>query len=282
MQVTSDQKSFFEKNGYLIIDNFYSKTELNDFTLAYADIIRSTVERIYSETAKRITVPQELGAIFDQTLFEIESVDHKYVAQIYDTTAQIPEFLRIISKKETSDVINGLLEKESSNPLYTYTCRCRIDMPSDTRRTYGWHQEVFYTIPKSNFLQTWAPLIRNTTIQNGTIEVCPGSQKEGIADQSWNEIPGRATQIIVEDRLVEKYPQISCEMQLGQLLIFSSRLFHRSGQNSSKETRFSLVGMYHDISNPTFYAPEIAFKHGVSPREFYEEVFTAQKLTKSV
>ena len=32
--------------------------------------------------------------------------------------------------------------------LYGHTNRCRIDPPEDERRTYDWHQETFYTIPK--------------------------------------------------------------------------------------------------------------------------------------
>ena len=48
-------------------------------------------------------------------------------------------------------------------------------------------------------------MMRDTTVANGTIEVKVGSHKEGIAKQSWNEVEGRALQIIVDPSITEKY-----------------------------------------------------------------------------
>ena len=40
-----------------------------------------------------------------------------------------------------------------------------------------------YTIPKSNYIQTWSPLIYPSTTENGTIEICPKSHLEGIPNR---------------------------------------------------------------------------------------------------
>ena len=134
--------------------------------------------------------------------------------------------------------------------------------------------EVFYTIPYGSYIQTWAPLIFDTTIQNGTIEIASGSHQEGIADQSWNEVEGGATQIIIEKSVVDKYPNGPVEMQVGELLLFSGYLFHRSGNNVSNQVRYSLVGMFHDINNIPFIAPKLSYEfRGTSPKEFYDQTF---------
>ena len=65
----------------------------------------------------------------------------------------------------------------------------------------GWHQEIFFTFPDTKFLQTWAPIMRDATLENGTIEICVGSIKEGIAKQTWNDTDGRATQILVDEKI---------------------------------------------------------------------------------
>ena len=144
----------------------------------------------------------------------------------------------------------------------------------DDRRTYGWHQEVFYTIPKSSFIQTWAPLVSDTTQNNGTIEILPKSHNESIANQSWNEIPGRATQILITDEVAMKYQPTIIEMKLGEMLFFSGKLAHRSGTNSSTQVRYSLVGMYHDVSSKSFVAPKIAFEfRQQTPFDYFNEVF---------
>lgn len=147
-----------------------------------------------------------------------------------------------------------------------------IDPPGDQRRTYGWHQEVFYTIPRSRFIQTWAPLVRDTTVANGTIEVCVGSHMAGIPPQTWSEAPDHVAQIIVEPEVVARYARRVIEMQLGQLLLFSGRLFHRSGVNTSGEHRYSLVGMYHDVNADGFRPPHLRFEYQDEPRAYFAEM----------
>ena len=125
--------------------------------------------------------------IFDKAMEQLEAIDDFYISSIYDTNFQFPSFLKIISEKNLTNIVRKLIGNKFT-PLYGNTDRCRIDPPQYERRTYGWHQEVFYTIPRGRYIQSWAPLIRDTTIENGTIKVPVGSHKEGVANQTWNEI----------------------------------------------------------------------------------------------
>jgi ectoine hydroxylase-related dioxygenase (phytanoyl-CoA dioxygenase family) len=67
-------------------------------------------------------------------------------------------------------------------------------------------------------------MIRNTTKDNGTIWVAKQSHKEGIAKQNWIEINGRATQIIVDPFIIDKYEEIQLEMEVGDVLFFDGKL----------------------------------------------------------
>ena len=49
-----------------------------------------------------------------------------------------------------------------------------------------------------------------------------------------------------KDKIMSRYDKVSVEMNLGELLLFSGYLAHRSGKNLSNKHRYSLVGMYHD------------------------------------
>lgn len=104
-------------------------------------------------------------------VLKLEEVNHEYVAAIYNTIFQSPIFFRICGNKDTEKYIKYLLGVSKNHPLYGFTNRCMIDPPKENRRTYGWHQEVFYIIPKGSYIQTWAPLVFDTTYENGTIEV---------------------------------------------------------------------------------------------------------------
>ena len=216
----------------------------------------------------------KIDQLFHQALEDLENVNHSFVAAIYDTIFHCPSFLSIVTEKKLVNTVRHLIGS-SKAPLYGHTNRCRIDPPKDKRRTYGWHQEVFYTIPRGRYIQSWAPLISSTTIENGTIEIAVGSHKEGIAKQTWNDIEGRATQIIVEQNIIDKYEQVSVEMELGELLLFSGNLSHRSGSNNSKYHRYSLVGMYHDVSKEDFLPPKLNFDfRGETPREYFKSIMS--------
>ena len=192
---SESEKSFFDVNGFVIFKNAFTKSCLEDFRTEVGEIIkahlaRANISTIYGE-----------DEIFDLAMNDLENKGHKYIASIYDTIFQCPSFFRIISEKSLTDSVRLLFDNHNV-PLYGYTNRCRIDPPRDESRTYGWHQEVFYTVPRGNYLQTWAPLLRNSTVKNGTIQVAVGSHKEGIAKQTWNEVDGRATQILVDWKLL--------------------------------------------------------------------------------
>jgi hypothetical protein len=63
-------------------------------------------------------------------------------------------------------------------------------------------------------------------------------------------------------------------MNLGEMMFFSGKLAHRSGTNSSSRVRYSLVGMYHDVSSKSFIAPKIAIEYRQqTPHEYFNEVF---------
>lgn len=230
--------SDFHLDGYVIFDDFFSPAELTDF---------------------------------EWCLSQMPETDD--LAAKYDALSYTPAFLRLASSRKTSMMANVFLGRNPFEPLYCFSNRCLIQMPGDDSRTYGWHQEAFYSIPNSRFVQTWAPLVSDTTRENGTIEVCVGSHKGGIVKQYWTEQEGRATQIIVDDELVANYEQRVMEMKLGQMMFFDSRLIHRSGKNTSGKPRYSLVGMYHAIT-PEFKAPKPRFEYrGSTPRDWYNQRF---------
>ena len=274
MLLNSNQVKFFNNNGYLILDNFFTDKELDDFTNAFRHLIQFALKKA-SQIHLEIKLEDYVGKEFDEGMMKLEEIDHTFVSDIYDTIYQVPEFLRIVAKSETTQCINQLMNKTDDNPLYTYTSRCRIDPPDDERRTTKWHQEVFYTIPKNEFLQTWAPIILDTNSENGSIEFCPGSNKNGIAKQSFNDAKGVATPFVVNNEIVQNYKTKQVDMKLGQIMIFSSRLIHCSGQNKSKNIRYSLVGMYHVIDTEHFTPTSLNFQFKeISPEQYYREEFS--------
>lgn len=90
---------------------------------------------------------------------------------------------------------------------------------------------------------------------------------------------GKATQIIGDEKIVNKYPRKVIDMKVGEILFFSGFLAHRSGNNISNHVRYSLVGMYHYVRHNPFIAPKIGFSYRKSSeKEYFDEVFWGGRL----
>jgi phytanoyl-CoA hydroxylase len=277
MKSLTKKQLTFKKDGYLIERNIFDFEEMEDLFMTFYSIcfncaLRNQIKNNY-QPISTVSFPENLKDL-DLLLLDIVNEKKGLLGEVYDTFSYSMSFLRFITSKKTENLIRELLGTNQKDALYGFSNRMRIDPPGDERRTYGWHQEVFYNIPYSNFIQTWSPIMRNTTSQNGTLEVKKGSHKEGIAKQSWNEVEGRVTQIIVDTKITDKYETTVLEMNLGDLLIFDSHLIHKSGHNSTKdETRFSLVGTWNDVTCKDFRAPLPSFKNrSISYEEYFKKI----------
>jgi ectoine hydroxylase-related dioxygenase (phytanoyl-CoA dioxygenase family) len=260
-------KRYYDENGIVIVADLLKASDLAEVKQDIGNLIRW-----YQVKAG---IPQTYGEdTFHAGLQALEDVDHEYVGAIYDTIYQTPSFMRLISNPLLERHVKLLLGLGGEHPLYGFTNRCLFAPPGDERRTYGWHQEVFHTVPYSRYIQTWGPLVLDSVVANGTIEVCLGSHKEEIAKQVWTEPPGRNTQVLVDDAVSQKYRQVAVEMVVGEIALFSGFLIHRSGVNTSGLTRYSLVGMFHDVSHKGFMTPKIGFTYRhKTPRAYYDQVF---------
>jgi hypothetical protein len=273
-----DLKSF-NNNGFLIKENLIKDKYHSELFYLFYDLAVSIIKRNKIDLEYQVKNVEDIDCnkdikILDKILLDILKIDNKLIGELYDTVSYSSSFLKLVSDSDIEEYVRSLLELSKRNTIYSWTHRVRIDAPKDERRTYGWHQEIFYTIPETKFIQTWCPLIRDTTIENGTIEVCEGSHKEGIAKQTWNEIEGRATQIIVNEEVVAKYKQKKIPMKKGEILFFDPHMFHRSGHNSTKdEVRFSLVGMWNDTTFLKFRAPRPEFKSRTfSAKDYFNQL----------
>ena len=273
-----NRKEFFAENGYYVEKNMFPKKVFDEIFILFFDVFMSLskkhnvpLSRSYI-SSRNITRQNDLKEL-DFLILDCFKFNKDIIGEAYDIVSYSSTFLRFISNEKIEIITKELLEIDKSTTLYGWTNRVRIDPPADERRTYGWHQEVFYSIPESKYLQTWAPMIRNTTKDNGTIWIAKQSHKEGIAKQSWNELEGRATQIIIEPDIVDKYEQIQLEMKIGDVLFFDGKLAHRSGHNiTNDEIRFSLVGMWHDIWSKNFRGPKPNFSQRTTfdNKEYWE------------
>src|SRR5690606_33220613 len=122
----------------------------------------------------------EEGNELDQGIIALDRINPEYVSFIQRTIARSAEFLRFCANPRVTQIVKTLLGMPQELPLYLTSNGVVFTNPNDeSRKTTNfeidWHLDTFFTIPKSRFIQLWAPLYHDATEEIGTLIVCPGS-----------------------------------------------------------------------------------------------------------
>ncbi len=116
---------------------------------------------------------------------------------------------------------------------------------------WTWHQDYGYWY---NF-GLLRPLLTSVTIavdkatqENGCLQVLKGSQKIGRIDHSLKGDQAGADMERV-NIAKEHFPLVYCEMEPGDVMFFDCNILHRSDQNKSDNSRWSLICCYNAARN---------------------------------
>ena len=242
----------FKEKGYIVLKNIFDKKIIKEFCKSLAYLINASNVRgikIKNIKLKKFEILKKEVLL---NLLKLEKKDHNHIKIIYDTLRDLNITDKIFNNYKITKVIYNLLGLSEDIPIYVKQKACRIDMPKNTDFSLDWHQESPYTIKDSSLIQIWAPAIMAIKKQNGAIKVLPKSHKEGHLKTKdlFPEI-GHA-QYIPSKKVIKKYKTKDIEMEVGDVLLFSKFLIHKSGNNISRFPRLTLIAHYHDPIKKSF------------------------------
>ena len=158
----------------------------------------------------------------------------------------------------TSELIakySAYLLDTKNNELCITEGMIRMDAPGDKRNIAGWHQEISYL--RNNGIVIWIPL-SDITPDLGSLQVCPKSHNEGELKVVQNKNLSNDVSTVSVDEIkpeyIAKYPKMDIEKKKGDVLFFNTKLFHRSGVNTSDRIRFSCQ-IRHAINTAEDFVP---------------------------
>lgn len=142
-------------------------------------------------------------------------------------------------------------------PSSAYFNNIRCDLPVKEQNIFQAHQDYIYNFGSYYSLTVWISL-QDTTRKEGALRVIPGSHKRGI-------LPHTEGLVNIDEYNQEDF--ISCEVELGEALVFNQLLIHSSGINASKDTlRFSLQIRYNDLSAYEYLDRQLYFNYDYDSR----------------
>lgn len=248
MDINSIEKAYLN-NGYVIIKDFFPNKVLDNFKKSLLGHIKNQLDKHGLSTIKD---PLNDGLI---QLNKIRADKTKFdsVQVIYNTVRKLPELFELITNQDLIKVVKKLSGLENINPSispYIWEAFCRIDPPQDKTFDLKWHQESYFTLPNSNCVQLWAPVINNVNPKDtGTMTAIEkshlnGELKHSIVRHNDNYI----SESITDDKIGNLHKdQKLFSLNVGDILLFHENLIHKTITNLGNKVRYTLIANY---SNP--------------------------------
>lgn len=257
-----------EEKGFCKIPNFFSyKEDIQPIKFAINKITSLLVEKYLGK--KTIDNSDE---DFVESYLELIAHNRSIGGIVYDAVKQIPEFASLVSSKKCAELF-----KELRNTKLAGLCRggdgIRIDNPKEEKFKSPWHQEYPVQYGSINGLVYWSPLLE-IDMDIGPLHILSGSHKEGLLKVCYPDEKNRTPyglRIVNEDELENKYECMKVLCSPGDLLIMDFLTVHKSGNNVSNRSRWSMQYRYFDFLNDE--ARKIDWANNVSQGNSIEKLY---------
>ena len=211
----SQFKDTYQKNGYCVIPDALSESELSE--------LRTVVDILLQET------PQDGGGKFhDIGLGEAR----RFLRHRHDDFPKLKNFL-------FSENMYALVSTFIGSRCYLFNEQFVVK-GAQTGAGFAWHQDSAYVgFPHKPYLTAWIAL-DDTVIDNGCLYVLPKALGQGtiIEPHHWDTCGKELVGYHGDD------PGIGIECRSGTIVAFSSLLLHRSGPNITQQRRRAYICQY--------------------------------------
>jgi hypothetical protein len=245
-----DQIAEFERNGVLIIRNFYDECDVGAVQRGIHDVIGQVMLKHGIADLRGAYDPLQ----FDRGYLDLIKVNRSWGGEVYDAVKQIPAFIRLVAHDRHESLFSEL-RKGSIPGIAAGGYGIRIDCPFEDKYRTLWHQEYPAQLRSVDGLVFWSPLV-DVTEKCGPVTFCPGSQRLGPlpvcnADPDGAGRSGAyALMLKDQERILEKYSKVSPLTSPGDLVIIDFLVLHCSGYNKSERARWSMQFRYFNFANP--------------------------------
>lgn len=141
-------------------------------------------------------------------------------------------------------------EKILQGEVYHYHSKMIMKEPK-VGGAWTWHQDYGYWYQNGVLFPLLTSVfiaVDRATIENGCLQVIPGSHNMGRVDHAISGEQAGANLERVEE-LLKRTDRVHCEMEPGDALFFHCNLLHRSDRNTSDNPRWSMICCYNAARN---------------------------------
>ena len=229
-----EQKTYFEEEGYLVVENLLSPQELAE---CQAEILR------LHKLAAELEAKGENGHFQREPYAKNGSQalvqdDQLPVLRKAENTRQYSEVFRRLSvHPKLIPVVQNLIGQDLL--LFRSTLMFK---PAFHGSAHGIHQDSAYWPMEPPMLVTVSIALNDATPENGCFKVIPQSHKWGL--QSWGHIARKQDESLTDHKDRDFSEQTDVPLSAGSALFFHSLMAHGSGPNRSPNPRNTALYAY--------------------------------------
>ncbi len=234
--LTSEQLADFQRHGYLVLPQFA--------TAEYCAQVLSFAKEQLNQNVAPLELEMETG--YPGAPQTIHDQGAETVRRLLHVSLRTPMIANWATSASLAGRLKQLLGKNVILSQVHHNC-IMTKQPRFSSVT-GWHRDSrYWHFQRPELISAWLAL-RDETVENGCLLVIPGSHHVQLDPDALDTAQFLKTDHPANQALLAQ--AIAVPLKAGDVLLFSSNLFHAAGKNQTTQTKFSMVFTYRAADNP--------------------------------
>ena len=237
MQLSTEQLTQFQKNGFIILRNVLDIARCEAMLKVAKEHLEEKIEPIETEVGYDSRDKEYRTSVTDYTSNINNDEDYIIVRRLRQVYDRSPLFKAWMEDVELRPVLKQVLDDEVVL-ITAHHNSIMTKMPYYSRST-RWHQDGrYWQYSDNNLVSVWLALDSETS-KNGVLEFIPSSHKMEFIPEQFDEKEYFSEDYHANKKILAQ--KVSTGLQKGDVVIFHSLLLHRANKNSTDTPKISFV-----------------------------------------
>jgi ectoine hydroxylase-related dioxygenase (phytanoyl-CoA dioxygenase family) len=236
----------YERHGAVVVRDVVDRSLLESFNATLRRLMRARLNGLGRATSES----DDLDALYAQLV----AVHPRGVAELFTLVRHLIEHARLIFAPGVMELVQALLA-DTIVQAVPEACGIRIDSDTSTR-DFSWHHDYSYLAMSQRLITGWMPMMPMTremgwmrAVLGTHTSIAPVAFREEFA-RAGNFRGNLAYELRVDAQELEKTAVDLDDVQPGDIVFLHTLLLHRSGVNTSKRARWTVLPRYGDALDP--------------------------------
>ncbi len=255
--LSTQQLEQYRHDGYVLLKNALDTNLLADIYREARSVFATQIKHVLGQS-----VDIDDRDAFENAMFAFFDKDFNAFVSTGKTVQHTIGLHRLGVSDDVLNLVKELgltVPSIAVRPAMQFNSRF-LSKDGSTHWKLGAHQDWRTGQGSLDSLVAWFPLVPADEAL-GALQVIPGSHTAGLMAANTTGYAGSITDALREEDYIQT------EYEVGDLLLFSAFLVHRSGNNVTRNIRWSVQLRYNNLAEPTFIERGYPMPYIYKPQE---------------